>query len=339
MALIKTDLSSVSYKKSTHSKRMLEIVAKEEELHLFINYSSLDIIQTCPRKAHFLLDRKLKRIDEAPALTVGTAVHKALEVWYSSSKEHKKRSNYQSDENIQLMLQGSEPKLSGPCARTAALSVFLEEIKDLRSNPDLGARDPSNVISILDNYFDHYLDEEFELYSDDQGPFVERTFELEIPGFDDVRIFFHGTIDMILRERNTNNLYVCDHKTTSSLGKDFFNRIKPNFQYTGYFWGAKEAFGLNPKAFIVNGIQIAKTKREFKRQVTFISDEEIKELHLALRDAAMRFIDYKQTGEWPMSAPNSCSMWGGCEFRQVCEMDSNLRENVISMEYSEGASK
>lgn len=337
---VAADLSSLP-KMKANKKKMLSIEESESAIHVFINFSSLDIIQDCARKAFYRLERKLEHLEEAPALTTGSGVHKAMEVWYAAPQERRKNSSFKTDENIQKILAEQSLADAEPCARTAAIHAYYETVKSLKSNPDLGARDPGNVANILDKYFDYYLNDDYILYSNSDGPFLERSFELEVPLSKNtfngkrLKIFYFGTIDMILVHKITNNLHVCDHKTTHSLGKDFLNRIKPNFQYVGYFWGARDYFKVPVDGFIVNGIQIAKTKLNFNRQTTYIHDEEIEELWVAAEDAVRRFLDYRLTERWPMSAPNSCSMWGGCEYRRICESPKVTREVMIRAEYSE----
>lgn len=318
-----------------------------EQISVYINFSSLDLIQQCMKKAYFRLHRSLAAEIEHPALTTGKGVHKALEVWYAGKREDRKASSWQTDQNISRLLAGQEPDLTGKDLRVAAIAAYLNETDSLKNNPNLEARDRSNVINILNAYFDYYLEDEFELFSDKDGPFLERSFELPVPlsrnyyeaPFEKkpLRIYLHGTIDMILQNALTGSLVVTDHKTSSSLGKDFINRIKPNFQYTGYFWGAMEYFELQPEYFMVNGLQIAKTKQSFLRQRTHISLDEIEDLWLSLEDASRRYLDATFAERWPMSAPNACTMWGGCEYKQVCEVGPKLRENVLAASFTEVA--
>lgn len=336
----------------TEIKEMLSLTRDESDSELLIvkiNFSSLDILQTCMRKAQFLLQRGLQSTTEAPALVFGKAIHKAMEVWYCAPRANRKLGSVKCDDSHAMMLAGSEPVPHGECARCASIFAFLEETRGVL-NENLAPRSPENGINILNNYFDVYLDDPFELCMDSQGPLCERdfeftiyegTFNIPISGIASprVRIVFFGRIDSILRNRETGAIIVTDHKTTSSVGKDFLNRLKPNFQYTGYWWATRDFFGLMPSQFMVNGIQVAKTKSELNRQFTSISDEEIEELKSAILWNVGKYLQCLSAEEWPMAGPTACGQWGGCTFKRVCELPRSLQKSVLAAEFQiKGAS-
>lgn len=297
-----------------------------------INFSSLDIIQTCMRKAKFSLQGNYSSISEAPALVFGTGVHKALESWYLSPRETRKHGSVTCDDAHAALLAGNSfDQDHEPCARCTAMKAFIDATKVLTDND--GARSPESGVNILNNYFDVYLDDPYEILHDKHGPICERTVATQAYRDEDLEIWFFGTIDSVLQNRETKEIVICDHKTTSSLGKDFFNRIKPNFQYAGYWLLAREALGLKPSQFMVNGIQVAKTKQELSRQFTSISDEEIEELRTSLIWAVRNYLRCESTGIWPMSTPSSCAMWGGCQYKRVCEMPSAIQDSILSAEF------
>lgn len=320
------------------AKEMLSVIEDIDanKITVKVNYSSLDIIQTCLRKAEYALDRKLFGAFDSPALTFGSAIHKAMEVWYCSKRESRKASSSQCDDSHAMMLAEKSPILHGSCARCGAIYAFLDVAKEL--NEHHAPRDPENGIKILNDYFDFYLDDALEIMSDSMGPLCERSFE--IPIWKDLtylnyqlEIVLHGTIDTVMRNKETGEILIFDHKTTSALGKDFFNRIKPNFQYTGYWLGATQVLNLIPSAFVVNGIQVAKTKTAFNRQRTIIHESEIQELRDAVLESTYRYLHAKHSQTWPMSTPNPCSMWGGCQYKKVCEASPTVRESIISAEF------
>jgi hypothetical protein len=295
-----------------------------------INFSSLDIIQTCMRKARFALSSNFSSASEAPALVFGTGVHKALEVWYCAPRENRKHGSVKCDDAHAAMLTGNSFEEHN-CARCAAMLAFITATKVL-SDTD-GARSPESGVNILNNYFDVYLDDPYEILYVDGKPMCEITASAVIYSDDDLEIEFFGTIDSVLRNRETSEVIICDHKTTSSLGKDFFNRIKPNFQYAGYWLLARQALGLDPKQFMVNGIQVAKTKQELSRQFTSISDEEIEELKSSLIWGVRNYLKCEASGIWPMSAPTACSQWGGCQFKKICEMPKAIHQAILEAEF------
>lgn len=325
-------------------KRMLEVSRQGDKILVSINFSSLQLIQTCKRKAYFRLVQGLEPQNPSPALTFGTGIHKALEVWYSSSREARTRSNAKCDDyqafwlqNFMTGAQVPESLNHGPCPRCASVYSFLYSIKSLTSilEPD-DKRGPQNGIEILNAYFDHYLTDPYKIYVDDLGPVTERSCESVILDSEKLKISYHGTIDCILQNEMTGDLLVCDHKTTWSLGRDFLNKISPNHQYTGYVMLAQESMGLEVSDFLVNGIQVAKTKKDFSRQMTHRSKTDISELKDSVFHATKEFLSSMTSGHWPMTAPDPCALFGGCSYRAICELPHEpeiIRKSVIAAEY------
>ncbi len=292
-----------------------------------INSSSLDLIATCLRKAHYSLDLELKGTDEAPPLVFGTAMHKILEPWYSLPTEDRELPASQR-ERAELLAHGhglDEPT-TGPleCLRIGHAYAWGK-----LSNDEGDKRSHQNLSKIARAYFKHYAKDMLEVARDVEGkPLIERNFEFlmhEEPGLE---IRYFGTIDVILRNRQNGLLLVADHKTTAALGQEFYARCKPNPQYTGYVWGARECLGIETDLFMVNGIQVAKTKQEFARQITNRTAEDFEELRLSVVEITKRWLTAPAHG-WPMNAPTPCSQYGGCQYLSVCEVPASMKMSVI----------
>lgn len=332
-------------------KRMLEIRPENGRIRVMINFSSLDIIQTCMKKAYLSLDQKLIANTEHPATVVGRAVHKALEFWYKAGPENKRKSDCKTDDAIsELMARYTTKNFNGInelChgnTQVGAINAMLDEARDLLGSPLLmdTARNLPNIVAILQAYFDqHTRRGDFFLAAGsrqliDLGfpePLAEKAFELKVASVGNYDIYLHGCIDLIAEHTETNELIVIDHKTTSSIGKDFRNRLKPNFQYTGYYWAARDFFGIPVKKFYVNAIQVAKTRQSFERHGTKIFDSDIDDLKEALVYNVLKYCSAKEVNMWPMSTPNACSMWGSCQYKEVCETPASLRKNIIAASY------
>lgn len=293
-----------------HEMLSLRTNPKTQRLEIRINNSSLDLIQTCMRKAQYVLERGLTTNDESSALIFGSAIHKALETWYCIPQD----------------------KRNAPDAKRQATDAFLSYSKSLETSVDVGdKRSPQNGVRILENYFKKYATDTLEIVHDENGlPIVERRFEVPLFETKSYDVILFGTIDAILRDTAVNAIYVTDHKTTSALGSEFYNRLKPNHQYTAYIYGAQKVFNLNTNLFLVNGLQVAKTKWDLVRQVTTRDESDFDELKAAVRKVIDDFIRAKETSSWPMNAPNPCTMYGGCPFRDVCSASPGTRETMIS---------
>ena len=324
-------------------KRMLEVSERPDgRKQININYSSLELMQTCMRKAKYrLIDELVKPTKSAP-LVFGSAFHAAMETWYAAPLENRKPIGAKCLD-YQDACRVGDPRLitelnHGGCARCAAIYSFLQKASDLDTIEYVGARTIDNGMDIINGYFDNYpaTEDPFVVHTDKSGPYIERQCEHQIFDGGSFVINYHGTIDLILRNTLTEELFIVDHKTTYSLGKDFYNRIDPNFQYTGYVWLAQQDLGISSKSFMVNGVQVAKTVKSYRRQHTFRNEDHFHELKLAVVHAVKRWLDNTKWEEFPMNSPNPCSMYGGCGYRNICEVPTKMRDSVIRSNYETG---
>lgn len=317
-------------------KRMIEVVKDADGwTTVSLNSSSLDLIQTCLRKSKYVLVDKIRSKNESPALIFGTSIHKALEVWYASDRSNRKKSTSACEDFQAALLSGNELPSHSDCIRCATCFAFLDTGKILGEKLlENDKRSLSNGLKIINAYCDQYIQDPFKVFRDDLGPVTERSFDL--PFFDDpdaklhVRLF--GQIDVVLTNEETNSQIVCDHKTTSSLGVEFFSRLNPNFQYVIYSWAAKQLWNIDSGMFLVNGIQVAKTMQKFSRQIIKIGPTQYKEMFMAVNWAVRSYLLGESAG-WPQSAPNPCSMYGGCSYRTVCEAPEQLRASIIKANF------
>jgi hypothetical protein len=286
-------------------KRMMTVDLSGPKAVVHINFSSLEILNACHRKAYYFFRRDLRGEVAGPALTFGSAIHKALECWYRLPRGRR--------------AAGNEDSLVAFRAAGHAMA------------DDADKRSLANGEKILRAYFKQYADDPFELYSDEQGPFVER--EFSFPLYDDqtIEVHYNGVIDCVMRNPDTDGLFVCDHKTTSALGSQFFDRIRPNHQYTGYLLGAKKCFGLDTDTFMVNGIQVAKTKQEFARQFTDRNASDYKDFTDAVVEAAQRWVQAIRDDRFVQNAPTACTNYGQCPYLKLCAVPEVIRENIIKV--------
>lgn len=274
-------------------KRMLEF--KNDKL--YINSSSIEIINTCRRKAMYSLALNLRKEDESEALTFGSAIHAALERFYASPSR----------------------------SLDEVLDAFNKAAAPLAHVPPTEKRSIDNGAKIIRRYFEVYEKDPWVAYVDKDGPVVERSFEVP---FNDM--ILHGTVDAVLQNTETGELVVCDHKTATSLS-DLAKRANPNLQFSIYVW-ALQQMGIPVTRMMVNGIQVAKTKSDFIRIFTERGKDDFDEMHQTIL-SAVDYYDYSlMTKQWPMN-PASCAHYGGCQYLDICSLTKNLRAGAIEQIY------
>lgn len=328
-------MNQVESPKSEQAKEMLTVTKEGTKTHVKINFSSLDVIQACPRKAHYLLDRKLVSSEQSPATEFGSGIHKALEVWYIAPPES--RIVPASPKKLALehiyKVQTDEIKPDQGLFLDA-ITAFIKSTPGLTHLEDTDKRSHAQGVELLANYFKHFEKDIFEVVKDKQGqPIVERLCEFTLYDSPTLKITYFGTIDLIVYDKILGKHICVDHKTTSVFGDSFFKRLSPNHQYTGYVWAAREVLGLDIDTFMVNILQVAKTKKNVGRQFTERRTEDFEELRSATILAVKNYLHCRDTSNWPMGTVNSCTMYGGCQYHKICSVPVQLRENVIRGEW------
>ena len=321
-------------------KEMLsQVKLPDGRTEIRINHSSYSLISLCKRKAYYALERKLVNNSESAATLFGSAIHAALEVWYTAPLSSRRKGSAECDDSVANMEAGLEPIPHGRCVRCAAQARFLEVAKPLASLEPSDKRSNRNGTSILDAYFSHYLDDPFVVLSDELGPIAERRVSMVLAEESDSRVVYFGTIDAVLKNEFTGQIVICDHKTTSALGQEFMQRINPNFQYTAYAAAFRKSYPQHDtRTFMSNGILVAKTKQTFMRQFTEISDDLINEWRTSILDTAYDWYARTQAqGPYPMNSPEPCTHFGGCQFRSICEVPASIKENIIEAHYGQKA--
>jgi hypothetical protein len=268
-----------------------------------INNSSLDLIQTCQRKAQYTFQNpEIETGSRATAF--GSAIHKAMEVYYMTPR----------------------PARSAELMKAAFDKAAAES--SIKLPQDGEARSVKSGHIILDAYHQTYGDDSFEIYADKDGPFVERSFSMPISP----TITFYGQIDLVLRNTFSGNLYVFDHKTTSSLS-GFADRVSPNHQITGYIWALRQQ-GIDVRSAILQGMKVTKFARsvpEFMRVEAWRTDEQIEEWLEWVQFTTGVWSAANESKVFPMNGSKNCTLYGGCKFKDVCTAPRHMRSDLLAM--------
>jgi hypothetical protein len=323
-------------------KEMLSVRLVDGKYFVRINYSSLAVIQTCLRKAELMLYEKFRSKVESPATLFGTAVHKALEVFYSAPREERMIPvNFA--ERADVMIEGPDAGPTSSELLFRCIRTFLTHAEPLRALPDNDKRSLSAGVWLLCHYFRTYIDDPFTVLTDERGPITERFCESILLDSAELQITYFGTVDVVLRNDRTGVILPCDHKTSSVVGNEFYSRLKPNAQYSGYCWLAQNALGLDVDSFLVNALQVKSrpvTARggppQLPRQVTKRTQADLAEFKESVIHGVRTYIRATQERLWVLGDVNSCSMYGGCTFLPVCSSPAEIRKNVLEANFVKG---
>jgi hypothetical protein len=311
-----------------------ETIINRQEIY---DGTSLDIYNLCPRKYYYAREWDMSSIigennggncgivplKEDMPLTYGGAIHQALDVYYSGGKKH---------EAIEAFVKKcQEPgsqiplKISNDCDYSIEYGIYL-----------------------MSYYFDVYPleNEPFTIIRGTDGkPYVEVGFAAAFPTG-----IYYGKIDIIAREKHTNNIYPVEHKhTMKQINEAYWRRYRVNNQISRYMWVIWQMLGEMPKGTIINAIRAYPFKRDDKK--TSLKDKVF--LRTVTRRSAAQLNDAGRQIEWQMAlieksreygvsafyqnAPVACNAWfKECEYSPLCQTSSNiLRQSIIRGNFKE----
>lgn len=309
-----------------------------EKEPFFFDHTILSTFRSCNENARLAYVKHLAlKGKAAPALTFGGAFHKAIETFYKSKK---------TDYNEKI----HDCKLAfiGYVKQYGMLPIGIENSEGEKRSVERG-------LSLIDAYFYKWRNESFVnvLRPDTGEPYVEIGFKLWLMEWAGHPVFIVGTIDKLMRNRADGRIYIFETKTTSQGLTNFITHVRPNHQVTTYNlaakrWISEDIAGTiwdcifissrqpDPKSkdpWLRQGIDINK---DFARTETRRSSVDLEEVLFDLQESARYYLSLLHSPDvtrWPRNAPAACHMYGGCDFRKICE--SNLNESIIRNYYEE----
>lgn len=193
-------------------------------------YSMLQTYQKCRRAFKYSYIDKLVSRREPRQLTLGTMVHRALEQYARGA--------------------------SAPEVEALLMAVAAEE--DAQGMYFIGDDEIQAKVSLVPTAFGiatrawEWFEQGYEVVKDDDGePMVERKLYAKIPGVSGV---FHGTLDLVARQRFTNYVFVWDWKIRKDIGDE--DDEQWNGQMPTYEWLLKLNYPkLNVLGTVIGGVR------------------------------------------------------------------------------------
>lgn len=177
-------------------------------------------------------------------------------------------------------------------------------------------RTPENGEKILRAYYDKYFPEkQWKVLGVEEGFVFPIHDKLSFYGQGDLRVEYMG------------KCFFVEHKTSSNFNWFVEN---PNNQISGYTYGGKE-LGYDLAGVIVNILGVYKTKTDFKRTVTFRSDEQLADWLKMVIDTYNKIVECEETNTYPKY---NTSCWN-CQYRELCSTSEENLERLIEFEWSE----
>ena len=145
---------------------------------------------------------------------------------------------------------------------------------------------------------------------------------------DDIRIIWKGKLDITMD--TPSGIVPVDTKTM----KQRRDSISLNNQFTG------QVILMDTRKMFVNKIGFQKTlppAEKFTRtQLNFTADRLLEWQSEILPYWAYQMLSYQESGYWPPNYTHCDSKFGLCQFKDVCEANRNLRNEIIATEFKVG---
>lgn len=200
---------------------------------------------------------------------------------------------------------------------------FIENPQDEKRTIRVGEK-------LLQLYFDKYAHEGFKVLATEL-PFAV---PVNAGGFNLI-----GRIDKIVDWDGA--CYVMDHKTTSRLGYEFFYKIKPNMQFDGYIWAARQLGYPTCSGIVLDALLVAKglivpaqlaklqpLARDVSTRTNEDLDKYIHKICLIVNDIRKCY----ETDVWYENT-ESCCDFISCPYRTICKEDPSIHEKIAEMDY------
>jgi hypothetical protein len=289
---------------------------------MLVDNFALTMFQACPIKYKLRIKEHWTSRRKSAALGFGACLHEGLAVWY---KTHD---------------------------RVSALKAIAETWP--ANMPTEDWRTKEKCLEVMVQYMRQYPEESWQPVGWPERPMIECNFSIDtglfLPCWDcgeqyhtDVGICpqcgkplepieYGGIFDGLIEF--SQEVVVLEHKTTSQLGKYYFDQFKPNNQVSGYVWAAEKLSGRKVGGAIINAIGIYKAgTTRFERQITTRSKAEIAEWMKNVWQTCVMIQNCERIGYWPMFT-QSCTMYGKCEYHNIHTLGTEReRELYLEQDY------
>ena len=296
--------------------------------------TSLGYIKTCPRLYQLIMVEGWAPKDDSVHLRFGQEYHAAIEYY-----DKLKATGVDHDTAMELAIK----------------EVFLTTAD---WDPDTDSRagkykNRRTLLQLLVDYFDMFANDPAETFILDNGkPAVELSFKFELgwgpkagyldehtaPIGDDIGALrfpylLCGHLDRVVRFNN--DLYVLDHKTTTTTPSAyFFDGFNPHNQMTLYTFASQVVYHAPVKGVIVEAAQIKLTEpNEFQRGVTYRTQDQLDEWVSDLEFWLAQAESFAEAHYWPMN-DTACDKFGGCMFRDICSKSPAVRDRWLAGDFT-----
>jgi hypothetical protein len=298
--------------------------------NVIMDATLLSSLMSCGRYHDIRFNHRLiSTHGKSNSLEVGSLIHKVFEVYYQHIIKGFPRQTAigQALAAGQLYVTGcphcsiDRPNSDAESKPTCGHEV--DEYPGVTNTPEDSAGFNTGwrfALNTCEQYFDFYKNDAFI-------PLASESVRGEVLYEDDeIRVLWKAKFDLII-DTNQIGIVSMDHKT--------FKQRREKSTLSNQFSG--QCLLLKSRNVIVNkiGLQSSlKIQERLTREVVSYSADRLDEWQSQILPYyAYKYIDYSESGYWPPDYTHCDNMFGSCAYKQVCESDRNMREEVLRMHY------
>lgn len=299
---------------------MSELFLKEMPgLQIAWDSTSLGLLKTCPRKYQLKMLEHWRKKGEQIHLDFGIMYHSSLEEF----------------DKAKALGADHEEACRAAVRRAMIDSKDFVGTKNPETWPAKGdIKSRETLVRAIVWYLEHFRDDPAKTVILDNGlPAVELSFKMTLP-FDNPSgdpYVLCGHLDRLVEMAE--QLYVLDRKTTgSTISSYYYKQYNPNNQISLYTLASRIVLPRAAAGVIIDACQLAVNFARFHRGIITKTqgqlDEWLEDLGRWLKLAEV----FAENQHWPQN-DTACSMYGGCEFIDVCKNDRSVRSLVLNSEF------
>ena len=274
----------------------------------------LSSLMACPRLTDFRFNHNLVPITgKGNSLEIGSLMHKMLEAYYKTIRDGFNKSLAQSnglavgDDYILKGDDGTGLKNTGP-----------ENTK--HKNGSLDRIGYNYVKDTFNQYCDHYKNDSWIPIE------IEKVMGEVIYEDEEIRLLWKAKMDLVMDSNQ--GIFPVDHKTMRQKR----DTLSLNNQFMG------QCILLKTRTIFINKIgfqQSLKPEEKFLRPPISYSAGRLVEQLSIMAYYAKYLVGLNESGYFPPNYDH-CDKYFGCQFKDVCEVNPNMREEIIRMKFMKG---
>lgn len=286
-------------------------------MQLYWDSTSLSALKACPRRYQYSIIEGWQGRGEAPDLLFGIGFHAAIE-----RNDHSRAQGASWQEGMR-----------------SAMRYVLESTWDpAKQKPLWIGTNHKNRETLLRTVVWYLLqwetsDDPLETIILSNGkPAVELSFRIPL----DITLsgetaWLCGHLDKLARLRETEDIYICDKKTTKhALDENYFANYSPDNQMSGYAFGGRASYHLPIKGLVIDAAQVGVTFTRFQRGFIDRTPAQLEEWYYDLRYWLSQAESFAKSGYWPMN-DKSCYL---CQFKGICGRSPQVRDEWLLAGYA-----